>query len=155
MKRRHLAAVTIAACLAVGLALPASAAPPGLNSDLVDRYTQQVYELESPSVMKIQETVVDTNGRILARSTAQQAVATRPVAATQAQPFSCLNDRDREGFQRHPMWEMLDRERTSSCSSSSSPTPRRVPGVRMGGPRNSGSSAPRAGLTPRTGPASP
>lgn len=86
-----------------------------LDPDLVYRYTQVSYELVGPSassaVMKVEQTVVDAKGRVLSRSSHQKAPAERRhLAAMNAAPFACLNDRDREGFQRHNFWEMLDQD---------------------------------------------
>ncbi len=114
MRHRYLSTVAAGLCLALGLAAPASAEQPGTGSDLVNRYIQTSYELASPAgrgtILKVQNTVVDAKGRVLSRSTFQKAATERRELATmQAAPFACLNDRDREGFQRHGAWEMLER----------------------------------------------
>ena len=114
MHHRRLIAVALGLCVASAMTSPAGAEQPGLDPDLVDRYTQLSYELEGPSgtptALKVQKTVVDAKGHVLGRSSYQTAATEgRKVAAMQAAPFACLNDRDREGFQRHSHWEMLDR----------------------------------------------
>ena len=86
---RHLMAVAVGLCLALGMAAPASAEQPSTNSDLVDRFTQMSYELESPTgVSTVQKAVVDAKGRVLSRSTYQKAATEgRNLAAMQAAPF--------------------------------------------------------------------
>lgn len=46
MRHRRLIAVALGLCIAFAMASPAGAEQPGLDPDLVDRYTQLSYELE-------------------------------------------------------------------------------------------------------------
>jgi hypothetical protein len=103
--------VTLAAvCMIVVLAAPSSATESGSASDLVDRYTQVVYELDGPSrSMNVLERVVDGTGRILETTRLTKPVADRPIVPLNAAPFACLSNREREGFQRHPHRELHDR----------------------------------------------
>ncbi len=115
MRRRHLASAALVLLVAFGLTLPASADQPSVDADLVDRYSQVVYELDasgrSQVFMKVEETVVDAKGQALSTSTYHKPVANQPFEAKQAAPFTCLNDRNRDGFQRHEPWEMVDQRR--------------------------------------------
>ena len=110
--RRPLFVSIAAACMIVVSALPSSATESGSDSDLVDRYTQVVYELDSPSrSMNVLERVVDATGRVLETTRVVKAIADRPIIPLNAAPFACLNDREREGFERHPHKELLDRRK--------------------------------------------
>lgn len=109
--RRRLIVTTIATVVTLGLAVPPAAATPGVDADLVDRYTRAVYELEGPSgspLMKVEETVVDAKGRVLGKSRFTKPVAQQRPLAKKAAPFACLNDRERNGFRRHRHKEMYD-----------------------------------------------
>jgi hypothetical protein len=112
MRHRHLITMAIAVWSASGVVIPAIAGEPGPDSDLVDRYTQVVYELKKPSgspVVNVRENVVNAMGQVISRSTYEKAVPDRrALAATEAAPFGCLNDRDRADFQRHDFWELYD-----------------------------------------------
>jgi hypothetical protein len=99
--------------VAGGVFLPSPAGAAG-DGDLIDRYTQVVYELENsagPRVVNVEETVVDTTGRVLSRSSSRRLATSDhgAIVPLQAAPFACLNDREREGFRRHDPWELLDR----------------------------------------------
>jgi hypothetical protein len=112
MRRRDFASVVLAIPIGLGFTVPASASDPILDAEPVDRFTQVVYELNGPdsstAVLNVNQTVVTPKGEVLSKSTYQKPAANPPVEANQAVPFACLNDRDREGFQRHNTWEMFD-----------------------------------------------
>lgn len=113
-RRRPLFITVAAVCLTVSLAAPGSASEADADSGLVDRYTQLVYELDTGAEtprMNVVERVVDAAGRVLETTRLTKAVAERPIAPLNAAPFACLSDRDRDGFQRHPHWEVHDRRK--------------------------------------------
>ncbi len=110
-RRRPLFLTAAALVVAVGLAVPASADPGG-DSDLVDRYTRLVYELDTSAStphLNVVESVADAAGRVLETTRSTKAMADRPIVPLNAAPFACLSDRDREGFERHPHKELLER----------------------------------------------
>src|SRR5713101_7466711 len=88
MRHRHLITMAIAVWSASGVVIPAIAGEPGPDSDLVDRYTQVVYELKKPSgspVVNVRENVVNAMGQVISRSTYEKAVPDRrALAATEA-----------------------------------------------------------------------
>lgn len=80
MRNGRLTTVIAATCVAVGCALPAAAAP-GLESDLVDHYSQVVYELDGPEaspVLRVKERIVDAAGREVGSSVREAPAAVRP-----------------------------------------------------------------------------
>jgi hypothetical protein len=112
VRRRPLFVTVAAVCLAVGSATPSFASAEGGDSDLVDRYTQVVYELDTGAdapQMNVGQRVVDAAGRVLETTRVTKPLADRPIVPLNAAPFACLNDRERQGFQRHPHQEILDR----------------------------------------------
>jgi hypothetical protein len=115
MRHRPVITITVSLGITIALALPAAAAPSTVDAELVDRYTQVSYELvgsaASAAVMEVEKTVVNTKGQVLSRSSYRKAAADRrAISPMRAAPFACLNDREREDFERHNFWEVLDEE---------------------------------------------